>query len=125
MGFDEDLAKATFALVLMGYEKIKGSDPIMDGDSASYRADLPLDPAFVNEIHRTVITAAVKRDAPVTPIKQVRKMEVVRHLPKTKALTDAQRIIQKYRNRSLKGQPRPMYVLIYDYNGKPVGVSKL
>lgn len=128
LGFEEDLAKSTFALVLLAWENIKSQDfPEMDGGSASLLAPVPLDQVFVEEIHRTVVTASpIKRKGPAIPAKkQVRRMEVVRQVGPTKALNEAKQIVQKYRNRSLKGQPRPMYLLVYDFNGKPIGVKKL
>jgi hypothetical protein len=127
MEFDEELAKSLFAMVMLGYDKVKIIEPGMDGDSASYRVDIPLDEVFVKEVHKTIITAAAtkRNNTSVKPIRPVRRMEMVRQIPKGKALTDAQRIIQKYKNRSLKGQPRPLFILVYDTNGRPIGVSKL
>lgn len=66
-------------------------------------------------------TAAVK----------VNRSPKVRHLeltydpaPKT-TVNDAARVIRQYRNRSLKQQPKPLYVIVYDQMGRPSGTLAL
>lgn len=124
MHVSEDVSKETFSKILMAYELIKGQNAENDGDSSTYRAGLEISPEFINETHSAIVTAAAKRNQPATG-KSVRRMEVIRPVPKTRALQEAQQVIKKYRNRSLKGQPRPMFLLVYDYNGRPVGVKRL
>lgn len=124
MGVNDKVAQDTYSKILMAYQLAKEQPAENDGDSVSYRAGLEISPEFIEETHKSIVTAAnSKRTQPAQ--KPVRKMEVVRPAQKPKALQDAKQIIQKYRNRSLKGQPRPMYLLVYDYNGKPVGVKRL
>ena len=52
----------------------------------------------------------------------VRHMELT-HLPKDKS--NPARVIQLYRNRSLRSLPRPHYVMVYDQRGRGVGVLPL
>lgn len=42
-----------------------------------------------------------------------------------KALEDARKIIQRYKNTIYKNTPGPMYVILYDRNGMPRGVSRV
>ena len=123
MNTNEELAKSIYALIMLAYTKLQGTDPIKEGPTAIFSVRIPLDDVFVQGIQESVVTAAVKR--PNTSVKQVKKLEITRNPPKAKALPQAKQIIQKYKNRSLKGQPRPLYLLVYDFNGNPMGVQRL
>ena len=57
----------------------------------------------------------IKRQPPV------RRIELT-YSPKEKIKpSDTARVIRMYRNRSLKQQPRPMYVIVYNQLGRPTG----
>ena len=123
-GYHEDKAKEIFAKILMAYEEIKATPCATDdGGSLDYEAEIPLDEGFINETQKNIITAAIQRNAPVN--RSIKKMEVVRPVKKDRAINDAKRVIQKYRNRSLKSQPHPLYMIVYNFQGQPVGVKKL
>jgi hypothetical protein len=92
-----------------------GQDPTMD----TYKGTFVLPMSFVQETQKRVVTGAsfVKR------VPKQRVMEFVKAVPVNKnTINDAQRTIQMYKNRQLKTQPKPLYVLVYDMNGNPTGV---
>jgi 8-oxo-dGTP pyrophosphatase MutT (NUDIX family) len=59
--------------------------------------------------------------------KQIKRPPVHRHLeltyekPSKTTVQDARTVIKQFRNRSLKSQPSPMYVIVYDSMGKARG----
>lgn len=63
--------------------------------------------------------------------KKIKRPPVHRHLeltydkPSKTTVMDARSVIKTYRNRSLKSQPSPMYVIVYDSFGKPRGTIPL
>src|SRR6185369_2103542 len=62
---------------------------------------------------------------------KIQRSPKVRHIeltysPKPKVtVDDAARVIRQYRNRSLKQQPNPLFVIVYDRAGKPSGTISL
>lgn len=62
---------------------------------------------------------------------KVQRSPKVRHIeltysPKQKnTVDDTARVIRQYRNRSLRQQPNPMFVVVYDRQGKPRGTISL
>jgi hypothetical protein len=126
-GFQTDLAMRFFSGILEAYKSLKEDDsPLDEGGAISLKAEIALDEDFVNEVHKTIVVAAIKRTNPVkTEKKPVRRLEVSYKPPKGKALSEAQKIIQKYRNRPLTGMPKPWFITVYDFNGRPVGVKRL
>ena len=70
-------------------------------------------------------------DPTKTAAPKIQRSPKVRHieltpspLPKTSP-NDVSKIIRQYRNRSLKHQPKPMYVVVYDQFGRPAGTLPL
>jgi hypothetical protein len=96
------------------YDKA-GQDPTMN----TYQGTFILPQSFVQETQKRVVTGAsfVKR------VPKQRVVEFVKAVPVNKnTIDDAKRTIQMYKNRQLKTQPKPLYVLVYDMNGNPTGV---
>src|SRR5271167_1605648 len=86
--------------------------------------DIPMD--FINATQKHVVTGGVKK---------IRREPKVRHIeltysPKQKTKpNDTARVIRQYRSRSLKQQPKPMFVIVYDQLGRatgtiPIGTGK-
>jgi 8-oxo-dGTP pyrophosphatase MutT (NUDIX family) len=92
-------------------------DPTVKVFEGSFK--LPV--GFVNETYDKVVTAG----------KSIKRPPVVRHLeltydkPEKTTVNDARKVIRNYRNRSLKSQPNPMYVIVYDQMGNPRGTIPL
>lgn len=67
----------------------------------------------------------------VTAATKIKRAPKVRHLELTydpaakTTVNDAARVIRQYRNRSLKQQPKPLYVIVYDQMGRPTGTLAL
>src|SRR5271156_5088926 len=98
-----------------------GADPTVQIYEGTF--EIPMD--FINETQQRVVTAATK----------IRRQPVVRHIeftysPKQKTKpSDTARVIRQYRNRSLRQQPKPMFVIVYDQLGRatgtiPIGTGK-
>src|SRR5208283_1742882 len=77
--------------------------------------------AFVNETQNRVVTAAkvIKRPVPY------RKIELSVEKPAKTTVKDVARVIRQYRGRSLKTQPKPLFVVVYDQVGRPSGTLPL
>lgn len=94
-----------------------GADPTVRTFEGTF--NLPI--AFVNETQKKVVTSATK-------IKRAPKNTHIEltYSPKQKTtVNDTARVIRQYRNRSLKQQGRPMYVVVYNMEGKPQGTISL
>lgn len=95
-----------------------GQDPAVQVYEGTF--EIPMD--FVNATQRHVVTGGVKK---------IRREPKVRHIeltysPKQKTKpSDTARVIRQYRNRSLKQQPKPMFVIVYDQLGRPTGTIPL
>lgn len=73
---------------------------------------------FDPEQHSITAAQRVKR------LPAIRHLELTRFRPRDRANSPA-RIIQLYRNRTLRAQPLPHFVLVYDRNGRGVGAITL
>lgn len=95
-------------------QDIAGQDPTVSTFEGTF--DIPMD--FINETQKRVVTGsfkAVKRDP------KVRHIELT-YSPKEKIKpSDTARVIRQYRNRSLRQQPKPLYVIVYDQMGRATG----
>src|SRR5271170_2052733 len=98
-----------------------GQDPTVQIYEGTF--DIPMD--FINATQQHVITGAAK----------IRREPKVRHIeltysPKQKTKpSDTARVIRQYRNRSLRQQPKPLFVIVYDQLGRatgtiPIGTGK-
>jgi hypothetical protein len=54
-----------------------------------------------------------------------RHLELLTKKPDKNDLGDVARVIRQYKSRSLKTQPKPLYVVVYDQRGKPSGTLSL
>src|ERR1700739_1607065 len=78
--------------------------------------------SFINETQDKVVTAAGKtiQRPPVH-----RHLELTYDKPAKTNVNDARTVIRNYRGRSLKTQPNPMYIIVYDMMGKARGTIPL
>src|SRR5271156_4775309 len=98
-----------------------GQDPTVQIYEGTF--DIPMD--FINATQQHVVTGATK----------IRREPKVRHIeltysPKQKTKpSDTARVIRQYRSRSLRQQPKPLFVIVYDQLGRatgtiPIGTGK-
>jgi hypothetical protein len=123
--FSEEIIVQIYATVLAAFKGMSseadsskeqdetGADPTVKTFEGTF--NLPM--SFVNETQKKVVTGATKiKRAP-----KVRHIELT-YSPKPKTtVDDTARVIRQYRSRSLKQQGRPMYVIVYNMQGKPTG----
>lgn len=100
----------------------RGADPTVQIYEGTFA--IPMD--FINATQQHVVTGAAKK---IERSPKVRHIEL-KYSPKDKTKpTDTARVIRQYRNRSLKQQPKPMFVIVYDQLGRatgtiPIGTGK-
>src|SRR5271154_5914302 len=103
-------------------QDIAGQDPTVQIYEGTF--DIPMD--FINATQKHVVTGGVKK---IKREPKVRHIELT-YSPKQKTKpNDTARVIRQYRNRSLKQQPKPMFVIVYDQMGRatgtiPIGTGK-
>jgi len=91
-----------------------GSDPTVTTYEGTF--DIPQD--FIESTQKHVVTGGVKK---IKREPKVRHIELT-YSPKQKTKpSDTARVIRQYRNRSLRTQPKPMFVVVYDQLGRPTG----
>jgi hypothetical protein len=101
---------------------IAGQDPTVQMYEGTF--DIPMD--FINATQKHVVTGGVKK---IKREPKIRHIELT-YSPKQKIKpSDTARVIRQYRNRSLKQQPKPMFVIVYDQLGRatgtiPIGTGK-
>jgi hypothetical protein len=128
MEYEEQVIVNMYATVLAAFkgmsteadsskeQDVSGQDPTVSIYEGTF--DIPMD--FINETQKRVVTAK-KLERPV----KVRHLELT-YSPKDKIKpTDTARVIRQYRNRSLKQQPKPMYVIVYDQMGRATGTISI
>lgn len=103
-------------------QDVAGQDPTVQVYEGTFK--IPME--FINATQKHVVTGAAK---------VLKRQPKVRHIeltysPKRKTKPDdSARVIRQYRNRSLKQQPKPMFVIVYDSMGRatgtiPIGTGK-
>lgn len=103
-------------------QDVAGQDPTVQIYEGTF--DIPMD--FINATQKHVVTGGVKK---IKREPKVRHIELT-YSPKQKTKpSDTARVIRQYRNRSLKQQPKPMFVIVYDQLGRatgtiPIGTGK-
>lgn len=126
MSYDQDVQVQLYAAALAclaGMTMEDEADAAMpeytrDDVVKTYEGRFPIPKTFIDETQDRVVTAATH----VERKPQVRRIELTK-LPPPKITTgDVERIVRMYKNRSLKMQPKPMYIVVYDTFGKPTGV---
>jgi hypothetical protein len=132
--YDESVIVKMYQVVLNSFKSMsteadtakdqdaRGADPTVQIYEGTF--DIPME--FINETQKRVVTGGVKK---IERTPKVRHIEL-RYSPKEKIKpTDTARVIRQYRNRSLKQQPKPMFVIVYDQLGRatgtiPIGTGK-
>jgi hypothetical protein len=103
-------------------QDIAGQDPTVQIYEGTF--DIPMD--FINATQKHVVTGSGKK---LKREPKIRHIELT-YSPKQKIKpSDSARVIRQYRNRSLKQQPKPMFVIVYDQMGRatgtiPIGTGK-
>lgn len=125
MEYDEQVIVNMYANVLATFKTMSteadtskeqdaaGQDPTVKTFEGTF--DIPQN--FIDETQRRVVTGAVK----IVRDPKVRHIQLT-YSPKEKIKpSDTARVIRQYRNRSLKQQPKPLYVIVYDQMGRATG----
>jgi hypothetical protein len=124
MEYEEMVIVNIYAQVLATFKTMSGeSDPQKEQDPAgqdptikTFEGTFAIPMDFINETQKRVVTAK-KIERPV----KVRHVQLT-YSPKEKIKpSDTARVIRQYRNRSLKQQPKPLYVIVYDQMGRATG----
>ena len=125
LAFDEKVIVAIYAMVLATFKEMT-SDSKTDASQSqvgrddtvvTYEGSFQLPQPFVDETHRKVVTGSrvLKR------VPKVRRVELTVEKPQKVQKEDLGRVIRQYRNRSLKTQPRNLFMVVYDQQGRPAG----
>ena len=125
MEYDEQVIVELYATVLATFKSmsteadsakeqdVTGQDPTVSIYEGTF--DIPM--TFINETQKRVVTAATK----IMRQPKVRHLELT-YSPKEKTKpSDTARVIRQYRQRSIKTQPKPMYIIVYDQMGRATG----
>jgi hypothetical protein len=124
LGYTNDTCVLIYAAALATYSSLslemsgkKELDSLKDEFIKTYRGFFTVPTVFVEETQDKLVTAAktVKR----TPAS--RTVEFVKTPPHKNTISEAARIIRMYRNKTLKTQPRKLWVVVYDQTGRPRG----
>jgi 8-oxo-dGTP pyrophosphatase MutT (NUDIX family) len=127
--YQEDVIVQIYATVLACY---KGLTQEADSNKAhglagqdltikNFEGTFQLPMAFVNETFEKVVTAATF----IQRAPKVRHIELTYEKPNKTTVNDAARVIRQFRNRTLKQQPNPLYVIVYDQTGTARGTIPL
>jgi hypothetical protein len=127
--YDEDVIVLIYATVLACFKGMSQETDTDKGQSEvgkdnlvkTFQGTFQLPQVFVNETQAKVVTAASK----IERAPKVRHLELTTMKPQKTTVNDAARVIREYRNRSLKTQSRPMFVIVYDQMGRPSGTLPL
>jgi hypothetical protein len=125
MNFHEDVCTHIYALILDCYRNLNNSSDTesefsglsKDDNIKLYTGNFNLPDSFVSETQEKVVTAA-------TTIKRApayKHFELTPTRPNKATLGDAAKVIRQFRNKSLKHQPQPLYLILYDQKGRSVG----
>lgn len=129
MDFKEEVIVQTYGTILNCYKSMsketdsdKQEGEMTEDDFVKvYTGTFNLPQTFVNETQNRVVTAGkVIKRPPV-----YRKIELSTEKPAKPTTTDVARVIRQYRNRSLRTQPKPLFVVVYDQVGRPSGTLSL
>jgi hypothetical protein len=124
-GYKQNVIAGIYALALDCYKGMIANDnPAKrekDPTIGSIRGAFRLPPEFINETQKCVVTAAktVKRSP------RERKLEFTPSRPLTPSKNDVLKAIKRYRFQSIKSQPYPLYLVVYDNMGRPKGTLSL
>ena len=94
-------------------------ETLQDSTMQTYRGTFKIPIDFVQETQKRIVTGA----SFVQRMPKVRSIEFAKAPPVNKYdINDARRTIQMYKNRQLKTQPKPLYIIVYDQMGRQTGV---
>ena len=126
MEFLEEVIVQTYATVLATFQEMTSannteanmSEIAKDDMVTTYVGSFPMPRSLVNETYDKVVTAAnvIKRPP------KYRHIEFTEMKPNKINQQDVGRLIRQYRGRSIKTQPKSMYMLVYDMTGRPAGI---
>jgi len=124
-GYGKDVIAKMYALALECYREItergKAEEEDKDPTVRTARGSFELPMGFVNETQKHVVTAGKKvRKAP-----KYRALEFVKDRPEKPSKNDVLKAIRRYRFQSIKTQPFPLYLVVYDKEGNPKGTLSL
>ncbi len=129
--YDQDVIVKLYAAALQCFK-----DMTNESDTMSQFSDVSRDPTiktfegtfkmpidFINQTQEKVVTGGSGKRIQRVPV--VRHLELTQTRPNKADLGDVARVIRQYRNRSIKTQPKPMFVIVYDQMGRPSGTLPL
>lgn len=91
----------------------------------TYESKFQLPQQFINTTQERIITGGSKIFRRTPSLLPKRELELTYMDTRPQNAGDAARVIRMYRNRILRHQPNPLYVLLYDMKGRPVGVQQV
>ena|SRR5579863_1897433 len=129
MEYQQEVIVQTYGTVLNCYKGMsketdtdKEHDELTEDDFVKvFEGSFNLPQSFVNETQNKIVTAGKTIKRPP----KVRKIEFTVEKPPKATTNDVARVIRQYRGRSLKTQPKPMYIVVYDQVGRPTGTLPL
>lgn len=130
LNYEEDVIIELYASVLQCFSSMTNesdtmaqfSDVSRDPTIKTYEGTFKMPIDFINETQRKVVTGAGKI---LQRQPQVRHLELTTVRPSKNDLGDVARVIRQYKNRSLRQQPKPLYVVVYDSQGRATGTLPL
>jgi hypothetical protein len=126
MDYHQDIIVRTYATILATFKEMT-PESNTDTDSSAigkddtvvtYEGSFPLPQNFVNETYDKVVTGSHKV---IQRMPKQRHIELTVVKPTKVDTQDVGKLIRQYRGRSIKTQPKPMYVVVYDMAGRPAG----
>jgi len=121
--YPEEVIVQLYATVLAAFKNMVNTgegqpDAGTDDTVKTFTASFSLPQSFVNETRKKVVTAAGK-DIRRTP--KMRHLELTYAKPGKPSVNDTAKVIRQYRGRTVKNQPRPLFIVVYDVGGKAIG----
>lgn len=130
MNYDEEVCVKLYATVLKCFKEMTNesdtmsqfSDVSRDPSIKTYEGTFRMPIDFINQTQEKVVTGAGKN---IQRSPTVRHLELTTTKPNRNDLGDVARVIRQYKTRSLRQQPKPLYVVVYDSMGRPTGTLPL
>ena len=126
LGYEEEVCVQICATILSCFKSLSIHNDTQanlpevghDDSITTYEGTFTMPQSFVDETYKKVVTAA-------TTIKRLptqRNLELTHLPPQRQTIGDAARVVRMFRNVSLRNQPQPLYVMVYDQKGRSRGV---
>jgi hypothetical protein len=119
-GFEESVCEAVRNTVLKTFKEISGDSEVGISDVLIlFEEKFNLPQEFAQLVRDKIVTAA--------PIKKLPKHFELKleHPSRNDRNQDAMKAIRKFRSQTMKRQPFPLWIILYDNNGKPQGVARI